>query len=186
MTAFTVTLGTHRSVNKLKDDLIGKGFKISDWAQKFLPKIKLAKKKTTLELEVVTVAELGFPDGGKVKDIYAKAQELGYALPPAEAALQLRLQYTDQPLDEWLIVAHEPIAVAYGDLSVLYVVRDSVGSWVHGYYADPVDVWGAEDRLVFCRKSLAARPLAPSGTLAPCPFSEDEIRKLKELAGRLK
>ncbi|MCR4278082.1 MAG: hypothetical protein NUV80_05150 [Candidatus Berkelbacteria bacterium] len=150
----TITVGTHPNKKDLQKTVETEGHKLSDWAKEVV-KNKLFTVETEerkLDLYTATVAELGFPNGAKVSDIYAKLDEFGFGKCPDETALQLRREYTDQPMDEWRIVVSEPLADAYGDLIVLSVVRYSYGSWVYGNYAIPDIVWSGYYRLVFCRK----------------------------------
>lgn len=75
-----------------------------------------------VELVVVSARELGFK-GAEVarKDIYLRAKELGLEMCPAEIGPYLRLQYTDQPRYESIIVAMEPILDEKSRPLVFYV-----------------------------------------------------------------
>ena len=53
--------------------------------------------------------QLGFPNGATLKEIYAKAKDLGLELCPAEVGPLLRLNYPDQPNGEYLRIAMETI-----------------------------------------------------------------------------
>lgn len=185
---FTIQIGTHRSIAKLKDDLIGKGFKIYSYAEGILKKVKLAKKKETLNLEVWTVKELGFSSSATREQVYEAAQKQGLELCPAEVGPQLRLQYPDQPQYEWLYIAMEPITASDGDQNVFRVGHDEDEVWLNSNWYNPDNVWDCDDRWVFVRrKSLATRNLASVDSLALAPqFSEEEVRKLKKLAELIK
>lgn len=185
MTKLKVTIGTFKTTEALVK-AVEKDHKISDWAKELLPKIQVEKKKRVLDLEIKTVAELGFPNGTTTKELFAKIKEIGELCPP-ETALQLRLQYKDQPLGEWLIVVMEPIADADGYLYVLDVERYSNGSWVDGFYARSDDVWDGDCPLVFCLKSLATRKLEPSLPLAVPEFStQPTSQDFQELTKEIK
>jgi len=149
-----VTVGTHASKDELKKAVTDEGHKFSDWALGLINTDGFTIETTLRQIGLftATVAEIGFPKGGKVKDIYAKLDELGFGICPDETALQLRREYKDQPMDEWRRVVTEPKAGTDGLLAVLYVVRDSGGSWVDWRYAYPDSEWSADYRLVFCRK----------------------------------
>lgn len=149
-----ITIGTHKDKDSLKAAVEAAGHKFSDWANGVVKNAKFAVETTErkLDLFTCTVAELGFPDGARVDAIYAKLDSLGFGKCPDETALQLRLAYADQPMDEFRIVISEPRAGAAGFLRVLYVVRSSRGSWVFGLYAGPDYVWRGDYPLVFCRK----------------------------------
>ena len=149
-----ITIGTHASKEELKKAVTDEGHKFSDWALGLIDTDGFTVETTPRQIGLftATVAEIGFSKSAKVKDIYAKLDELGYAVCPDETALQLRRDYLDQPMDEWRRVVTEPKAGSYGFLSVLRVVRGQDGSWVYSYYAGPGDVWDGDYRLVFCRK----------------------------------
>ena len=148
----TIQLGAHSSADVLREALVSAGINVSNWAGDILQKVKVATKPQEVNLIIVTVAELGFPDGATRKDIYEKALELGFELCPAEVGPELRLQYADQPMYEWLRIAMEPITVSVGSLGVFRVVRDSDGLWLFRGLGHPGSFWYGDNRWVFCRK----------------------------------
>ena len=150
----TIQVGTHSSIAELRQALVDAGCRISDWADSILAKVALATKQTSIDLVIVSVAELGFPNGATLKQIYKAALKKGYLLCPPEVGPQLRLQYAkdDQPLDEWLIIAMEPIADSDGYLNVFNVVRDEGDLWLYSSYGGPGNFYDPESRLVFRRK----------------------------------
>lgn len=128
------------------------GYKIGDWANDVLGQkaFTVTPRETSLVLVRVSVSELGFERATRRK-IYARALELGLKLCPAETGPQLRLQYTDQPLGEWVLVGMEPITDSGGDPHVFRVARDEDGAWLDGAYGDAEGVWYGGDRWVFAR-----------------------------------
>ena len=134
--------------------VIWKTIRIGDWASEILgqPAFTVASHELDLDLVVMSVAELGFKNSAKRSEIYARARELGLDLCPAEVGPQLCLVYKDQPLNEWLLIAMEPITDSGGDLSVFGVARDGRGLWLDGSSGHPGGVWNANDRWVFVRR----------------------------------
>ena len=65
-------------------------------------------------------------DTASLADIYARAQQLGFGLAAAEVAPQLRLQYLDQPIGEFL-VGMEPIKTWKGVPVILTVANGGAG-----------------------------------------------------------
>jgi hypothetical protein len=151
----TIQLGTHANNKALRQAVIEAGFRISDWADSILiKKTAVATEPTEANLVIVTAAELGFPDGATREKIYDKAISMGFELCPAEVGPQLRLQYPadEQPMNEWLLVAMEPIKASDGSLGVFDVERDGGGAWLGSLSGDPGGVWGASLRWLFRRK----------------------------------
>ena len=148
----TIKLGTGlKTVDDFRKALKANGQRIGDWGNDILgkPAFTMADKETEIDLVVVSNADLGFKEGAYLKDTYKRALELGLVLCPNEVGPQLRLQYTDQPMNEWLLVAMEPIKVSDGALLVFYVVRNDGGSWLHGHNGHPGNRRYAGNRFVF-------------------------------------
>ncbi|MBI4123031.1 MAG: hypothetical protein HY458_01550 [Parcubacteria group bacterium] len=153
----TLKLGIElKTADDFRRALRGASYRIGDWADALLgqPAFTAAAEETELDLVVVSVAELGFRNGAKRSDIYARVQELGLELCPAEVGPQLRLQYKDQPMGEWLLIGMEPIADSDSDgfLGVFGVARREDGLWLRGDDGDPDGFWGGVFRWVFVRR----------------------------------
>jgi len=148
----TVKLGTGlKSADDFRRTLNAGGIKISDWANDILgkPAFSVAAEATEVDLIKVTVAELGFKKGARRDQIYERAKELGLQLCPPEVGPQLRLQYQDQPNNEWILVGMEPIAGSGGSLRVFSVGRGGSGLWLRSRWGYPDYVWGPGSRLAF-------------------------------------
>ena len=148
----TVKLGTCETPSEYRKALKKAGMRISDWGDDILGRITCSKEEIDLDLVVLSVGDLGFKDGAKYSDICAKAVELGLELCPAEVGPALRLQYGDQPKDEWLRIAMEAITDRDGNLFIFSVGRGGGGLWLCGYDGHPGDVWRAGFRFVFGRR----------------------------------
>lgn len=148
----TVTIGTHKSNKDLRKELEKSGHRIGDWGTDILKKTDVAAEPAEVDLIVLSNAELGFPNGCTVAQTYEAAQKLGLELCPAEVGPQLRLQYKDQPMNEWLLVAMDPITGSDGNLNVFRVVRREGGSWLHGNGGHPDNPWSGDLRWVFVRR----------------------------------
>jgi len=147
----TITLGTHKDAKSLKKQVEKDGFRVSDWAADIMgkPAFTLATGETSVDLVNVSVGELGFTKATPLRDIYARAIELGLQLCPAEVGPQLRRQYADQPNGEWLRVAMEAITDSGGDLDVFSVAHDDGGQWLDASWGKPDDEWNPDYRFVF-------------------------------------
>src|SRR6266536_5923461 len=114
----TITVGTFANSFALLSALDAAGCSIGGSAEEILarPAFTVGTRKTSVELFAVSAAELGFQtDTARLADIYARAQQLGFGLAAAEVAPQLRLQFFDQPMGEFLIIGMEPIKTWTGD-----------------------------------------------------------------------
>ena len=147
----TIEIGTFKDLKSLRKVLEGSGEQISNWAGNILNKVKLSKSKQSLDLVVLSVKELGFPQGAKLEDIYKAARNQGLDLCPAEVGPQLRLQYSDQPSGEWLVIAMEPIKDSVGDLGLFLVGRNVSLLWLDAGYGRPGRFWFSDYRFVFVR-----------------------------------
>ncbi len=148
----TIKLGTGlKTADDFRKALKANGHRIGDWGNDILgkPAFTVADKETEIDLVVVSNADLGFKKGACLKDTYERALEMGLVLCPNETGPQLRLQYIDQPMGEWLLIAMDPIKDSGGGLSVFSVEHRGDGAWLDGDDGHPVDGWRADDRFVF-------------------------------------
>lgn len=153
----TIQLGTGlQTADDFRKEVVKAGMKIGDWANDILGKpaftATTSETETEVELVVASVAELGFKDGATRKDIYVRAQELGLDLCPPEVGPQLRLQYTDQPKGEWLVIAMEPITDSDGSLNLFSVVHVGDVRFLRAASGSPVRFWRGDYRFVFLRR----------------------------------
>lgn len=148
----TIKLGTHKSIDSLCGAIKGNGCRISDWANDILNKVTVSSIETKVDLVVISVAELGFKDGATRAYIYEKAKRLGLELCPAEVGPQLRLQYKDQPREEWLLIAMKPIPDFRGDLRVFGVEHGLGGLWLDASFGYSDRFWSGDYRWVFLRR----------------------------------
>lgn len=179
-TAFkTIVLG------KKKPDL--NGFEISGYAYDLLEKVEYQNKKQSVDLVVLTPADLGFTSYPTTTELFARAKEQGYDLCPAEIGPRLRAQYKDQPNGEWLSIANEPITDSGGYPGVFAVGRDSDGGrWLHAGWADPEGQWDLGGRVVFrLRKDTVSSDLEPSDLHSDTLNLELRLKNLEAFQARV-
>jgi hypothetical protein len=126
----TITIGTFTDAFALRDamDSIGCGAGSSVAEILARPAFVLSSRKTEVELVAVSAADLGFQgETASLRSIYVRAQGLGLGLAPAEIAPQLRLQYLDQPIGEFLIIGMEPIRTWAGEPVITTVANGGAG-----------------------------------------------------------
>jgi hypothetical protein len=112
----------------------------------------------------VSAAELGFQtDTASLASIYARAQQLGFGLAAAEVAPQLRLQYFDQPIGEFLIIGMEPIKTWNGEPVILTVANGAAGLILIGQDGSADAEIPVVSRFLFVRSKEAALATAAHG-----------------------
>lgn len=152
----TIKLGMFKDTNKICEALKSSRLRISEYASDIMDKSDFTVEKTEKEVELVnvSVAEMGFKNGALYTKILNRAIELGLELCPPEAGPQLRLQYKDQPKNDWVMVAMEPIVDSAGDFCMFRVGRDGDGDqWLHIINGYTGHFWPGNVRFVFvCRK----------------------------------
>lgn len=148
----TVEIGRHKSAEAMLAALDAADCRATDWARDILAKTSFAQELQTLELVSVTVEGLGFPQGATRKEIYDAAVAAGLRLCPAEVGPALREQYADQLMDEWRLIAMDPITDSGGHLGVFNVERSAGGRWLNADRGHPDSRWAPGRRWVFLRR----------------------------------
>jgi hypothetical protein len=161
----TITVGTFANSFALLNALDAAGCGIGDSAEEILarPAFAVSATKTDVELIAVSAAELGFQtDTAPLADIYTRAQQLGFGLAAAEVAPQLRLQYFDQPIGEFLI-GMEPIKTWKGEPAILTVANGGAGLVLIGQDGRADAEIPVASRFLFVRSNEAALAKAAHG-----------------------
>ncbi len=163
----TIKLGEYQDVNSLRaafddshcplamsnsvDEAIGR------------PTFRFTKTNTELDLVVLSVADLGFPqDGASLDAIYARARALRLELCPPDLGLALRRSYLNQPRGEFLHIAMRPVALYNRERVDFTVGNDGVSLLLLAGEARPDLILAGTVRFVFVRP----RPNAVSQTAA--------------------
>jgi hypothetical protein len=158
----TISLGTFTSSYGLMTALDDADIAIGDLADEAMhgPAFTVAKSKSEVDLVVLSAAQLGVGETGTSRqDILARARRLDLDLCPLEAAAQLRLQYLDQPVGEFLDVAMEPITT-YGGYTVAFTLANGgAGLMIIGYIVTEDVIISQERKFVFARPLRVAQPV---------------------------
>jgi hypothetical protein len=159
----TITIGTHRGVNAVRDAFDAARIAVGDSADEVLgrPAFTFAKERRQLDLVLLSVAALGFGQGGTLADIHARAVRLGFELCPEEVGPQLRLQYLNQPVGEFLHVAMKPQRAYGGELIDFTLANSGAGLSLLGGSARPDLVVARNVVFVFVRPSAAQVAIVP-------------------------
>jgi hypothetical protein len=155
----TITIGTFADPIRLRNELDRTGCNVGRQAAEILarPTFTLGSHKTDVELVAVSPAQLGFTsDAVTLADVYARARQLGLELAAAEVGPQLRIQYFDQPMGEFLIIAMEPIKTWSGEPIILNVANGGAGLILIGQDGSATAEIAVTSRFVFARADQSA------------------------------
>jgi hypothetical protein len=145
----SIKIGGFSNVNEVREAIKKAGMNINNPADLLLEKIPLAKEQSTIKLVCLSMKDLGFnEDGAKNEEIFNRAKEMGLELCPAEVGPQLRLQYKDQPNEEFIMIAMEPIAVS-NSFSLFFIMNGGTDLWLASHIGQLNSFWTRFSRFVF-------------------------------------
>ncbi|MEK7498721.1 MAG: DUF4114 domain-containing protein, partial [Patescibacteria group bacterium] len=144
-----------------------------------LNNIFLSPTQVDVELVKITPVDLGFKDGVAYGDILNRALGLGLSIAPAEVGPQLRLQYQDQPFNEDIYIAMDPIidsdkVVAQAVFWLTRFENERILNFANGGLSV---LWGGTKQLVFVRstKIVASQTLAITQQQPGLDIQDDKI-----------
>ena len=158
----TISIGTFPDTLALLTALSATGCGVGNSAAEALarPAFTLSGTRTAVTLLTVTAADLGLRgETVPLRKIYELAQQLGFRLAPPEIAPQLRLQYLDQPVGEFLVIGMNPIRTWTGEEVILTVANGGAGLILIGQDGRADAEIPVTSRFVFLR-SLPTTPAA--------------------------
>jgi len=122
----TIKIGTHKTVKDLCEVIKDSGCEIADYGH-LLGEPTFDVSQTEEEIDLVLVVCSDLTSGQYFGDLCDAAKSNRLKLCPPEVALQLRIQYLDQPHDQYdfLRVASEPIENSWGFSSMMNVFNDA-------------------------------------------------------------
>ena len=129
----TIKVGTVQTKWDLYRALDAAHCELGDAAEDMFAQPGFAVNSGKIEADLVSVslAHLGLARAS-LQDIYARARKLGFALASAEIGPQLRLQYFEQPLGEFLNIAMPPIETHDGKPKIFVVGNGGTGLLLTG------------------------------------------------------
>jgi hypothetical protein len=122
-----------------------------------------------MNLVTLKVGDLGFTRTPTTDEVYARAEELGLELCPAETGPHQRLKDLEQPLDDWYRIAMKQITDRHGDPNVFYLGHNDYGLWLYSNIAKPDRKWKLGRSFVFRLRNVS------QGSEAPKPLPQFEI-----------
>lgn len=110
-----VRTGTHRNGRDLESSVVLAGMDNGHYVSEMLGNLRCAVVDRLVEFLVISVRELGFPDGAVLQQVMKAANEIPGCVPcDAEAGPCVRINYREQPPGECLYVAMNPITLSNG------------------------------------------------------------------------
>ena len=155
----TVKLGEFANSFALRNALDAAGCGLGDLAEEILarPAFTVASTRTDVDLVVASAAELGLTTKSvSLTDIYSRAEKLGLGLAPAEVGPELRLQYFNQPIGEFLHVGMKPVTTWQGEPAIFVLVNGGAGLILIGQNAGADAEIPATSRFLFVRPRVFA------------------------------
>jgi hypothetical protein len=182
----TITLGSFANSFALRNALDANGCNVGGLAAEVLarPAFVVKSTKTEIELVAVSAAELGFKtETVTLAAVYARARQLGLGLAAAEVGPQLRLQYFDQPVGEFLIVGMEPIMTWSGEAVILNVANGGAGLVLIGQDGRAEAEISVTSRILFVssKEAVPADALETAAIIPPPPSSKKKSPGAPEL-----
>jgi len=97
-------LNRDETADKIVSELIGKGYKLSDWIIDISTRLN-SELKSEYDIWLVSLKDLGFSGPTKLQDVYDQLEINGFSTLPPEVALMTRMSYNNQPVNQWLRIA---------------------------------------------------------------------------------
>jgi hypothetical protein len=154
-----ITLGSYSNSLTLRNAMDAIGCHVGGLAAEILARPAFIVSSTRKEVALVTVsaAALGFEtDTVTLVAIYERARRLGLGIAAAEIGPQLRLQYLDQPMGEFLIIGMDPIKTWSGEEVILNVANGGAGLILIGQDGSAGAAISVTSRFVFERPNETA------------------------------
>ena len=147
----TIAIGG-KSAKELIKEMKDAKINISPYAEDMMKNrdFKIQKEREDAVFIRLKVRDLGIYKSYPTTDeIYSRIEELGLELCPVETGPNYRLQYQNQPLNEWVRIGMKQISDRYGDPCIFDLGRRDGGLWLDDRWADPEDGWDPEVEFVF-------------------------------------
>ena len=149
----TLKVGTSASKWDLLRDLDAANCSVGDSVEEIFgqPEFVVSPAKVDADLVSVSLAQLGL-QAATLRDVYVRAQNLGFALAAPEVGPQLRLQYFEQPLGEFLNIGMAPIGRRGGSLQIFAVGNGGAGLLLVTKEVSEAIAFNSTARFVFVRQ----------------------------------
>lgn len=151
------------TADELRAELDARGVLLNSYAEQLLFDATFETSVEEVLVLELSVADLGYPTGATLPQIFARADQLGLALCPTLTAPYLRLAMADQASASDAVLScgrapsgsltvASPALRADDEYPKGFYLRVIAGRpWMRGYRCDDHHVWSPDDRFAFRR-----------------------------------
>lgn len=132
----TVRRGVYKTLDAYLAALEAKGMRVETYPAQVLRQVAWAQEEGEEEVVLVFDRDLGLWGGYTFDELTAAAAKFDLHPLDADVAAGLREQYDGQPLNEWHMVAMDPIAPSGLRPAVFSIGRNADGTWLCTDYAN--------------------------------------------------
>jgi hypothetical protein len=156
----TIFLGTGlRNSEHVFTRFVSDNLYLGDWARILInrPTFMVCLNQHVVDLVFASVTSLGIFKGANRRNVFECANRYGLMRCPEEVAIQLRLQYLDQPPGEKLIIATDPILGDEGTECSFIVEHNQeprIGMWINAEEGDLETLSHESDVFVFVKPRI--------------------------------
>jgi len=136
---------------QLKQELKNRGININSVCEYMMdsPDFTTQENREQITTICLSVRDLGFSNYATTEQLYARAQEFGLDLCPAEVGPHQRLKDINQSLSDWYLIAMKQLPRRSGSPCVFSLHHGDSGLWLYYYWAGPTRKWDPYDRFLF-------------------------------------
>lgn len=147
----TITIG-ERSIAELRRDFDREKINFSIYAYAMFRELPDSEREK-IDLVKIKIKDLGFKKFPTTRALFTRAKKMKLSLCPAEVGMVLRLDYMNQPMDDWFYIGMKPILGENNILRVFHIARSDEGRWLIAAWAMPTGRWDLEHSIVFRYRS---------------------------------
>lgn len=139
------------------------------------------QERSLVSLIWLKVGDLWKNGSPTTAQLYARIQELGLELCPAETGPRQRLVDIQQPVGDQYRIGVQSGSGEYGSLNIFSLKRNDKGLELHGGYASPDLVWNLDEKFAFRLSQNSPSP--KENGVARSSRNTDRIYRVNEVEG---
>lgn len=155
----TIKINGNQDLGKINRRMKKAKINIGGAVNSILKEVDFSKTRSKVDVVLLSLEDLGFNshseriNGVEYEEICYRAQAFGLSLCPIEIALQLRLEYLNQPKKEWIAIGMNPVIVS-NEQRLLVLGHNDCGLWLNCVsYKKQDDFWFSKRKIAFISKA---------------------------------